>query len=112
MRLRFIRQGDAWMFDGFDKKKMIDDMQGFDESVTMLQLIEGFDVSGTVVDGSKVALSDYQGKVVLVDFWGTWCTPCRESLPELQELYAEFHEQGFEILGVAAAIQPRNWPTF
>ncbi len=101
MRLRFIRQGDAWMFDGFDKKKMIDDMQGFDESVTMLQLIEGFDVSGTVVDGSKVALSDYQGKVVLVDFWGTWCTPCRESLPELQELYAEFHEQGFEILGVA-----------
>ncbi len=41
MRLRFIRQGDVWMFDGFDKKKMIDDMQGFDESATMLQLIEG-----------------------------------------------------------------------
>jgi thiol-disulfide isomerase/thioredoxin len=51
--------------------------------------------------GQTVRLSDYRGKVVLVDFWATWCGPCRMSIPHLKELYAEYASQGLEIIGVA-----------
>jgi len=52
--------------------------------------------------GKSVKLSDYDGKIVLLDFWGTWCAPCIEAFPELIEIYKEFNGKGFEILGVAA----------
>ena len=51
-------------------------------------------------DGKKVALKDYRGKLVLLNFWATWCGPCRAEMPAMQRLYAEFKGQGFEIVGV------------
>lgn len=51
--------------------------------------------------GSTLSLSDFRGKVVLLDFWATWCTPCMLALPALLEIYEEFHAQGFEIIGVS-----------
>ncbi|MGA9213574.1 redoxin domain-containing protein [Kaistella sp.] len=52
--------------------------------------------------GKTVKLSEYNGKIILLDFWGTWCAPCIEELPNLVENYKEFNHWGFEILGVAA----------
>ena len=53
------------------------------------------------VDGKTVRLSDYQGKVVLIDFWATWCVPCEAEIPHLQELYAQNEPKGFVVLGVS-----------
>lgn len=52
-------------------------------------------------DGRRVALSDFRGKVVVLNFWATWCTPCRVEMPWLVELYERYRHSGLEVLGVA-----------
>lgn len=51
--------------------------------------------------GNSVSLSDYRGKVVLVNIWATWCPPCREEMPSLERLYQHFEGRDFEILAVS-----------
>ena len=51
-------------------------------------------------DGEVVKLSDLRGKVVLVNFWATWCRPCKQELPDIQRAYDEFHARGLEVLEV------------
>jgi cytochrome c biogenesis protein CcmG, thiol:disulfide interchange protein DsbE len=52
------------------------------------------------LDGNEVALSDYRGDVVLINFWATWCPPCRVEMPEMEAVYRDYRDEGFEILGV------------
>jgi thiol-disulfide isomerase/thioredoxin len=54
----------------------------------------------TPLDGSSFKLSDYAGKVVLINLWATWCGPCRMEMPELVRLSEEYKSQGFEVIGV------------
>lgn len=52
-------------------------------------------------NGVSQALSQYQGKIIVLNFWATWCAPCREEMPELSELYAEYKTKNVVVLGVA-----------
>ena len=59
------------------------------------------DFSFPGLDGKKIRLSDYKGKVVLVNIWATWCPPCVDEMPSMEKLYRKFKEQNFEILAVS-----------
>ncbi|MEL7099760.1 MAG: TlpA disulfide reductase family protein, partial [Pseudomonadota bacterium] len=64
------------------------------------------DVKFELGDGGKATLQDWSGKVVLVNFWATWCAPCRHEMPMLSELQAAFGGDDFEV--VTIAVGPHN----
>lgn len=52
------------------------------------------------INGNKTSLSDYKGKFVLVNFWATWCAPCRKEMPAMSNLHNEFGGDGLEVMGI------------
>src|SRR4026209_2038576 len=52
------------------------------------------------LNGRTVRLSDYQGKVVLINFWATWCPPCRAEMPDLVRLQREYGKEGLQVIGI------------
>jgi peroxiredoxin len=58
------------------------------------------------INGGSVQLADYKGKVVLLNFWATWCLPCKSEIPEFVEAYARYRDKGFVILGVLSEDDP------
>ena len=52
------------------------------------------------IDGEEFYLSDYSGKVVMLNFWGTWCPPCRKEIPDLVNLQTKYNKDGLEIVGI------------
>ena len=64
------------------------------------------DFSLSELNGQKLNLSDYRGKVVLLDFWATWCDSCQEEIPHFVELQNKYRNQGFHIVGVSMDDEP------
>jgi len=63
--------------------------------------IQATDFTQNDVNGKPVKLSDFKGKYVLLDFWASWCAPCRRENPNVKEAYAKYKSKGFEVLGVS-----------
>ena len=57
------------------------------------------------LSGDSISLADFKGQPVLIFFWASWCSVCKRTMPGLQSVYEEFHEQGFEILAVNSTLQ-------
>jgi thiol-disulfide isomerase/thioredoxin len=68
--------------------------------------------SVTTMDGKQVSMDDLQGKVVLLDFWATWCEPCREALPHIRKVAKKFEGQPLVILSVSLDNDERTWKEF
>lgn len=64
------------------------------------------EVEGSDITGGTVSLASLEGKVVLIDFWATNCPPCLEEMPNLKQIYADYHDDGFEIIGISLDEDP------
>src|SRR5262249_33682651 len=71
-----------------------------------------YDFTLTSIDGEPVKLSDYQGKVLLVNFWATWCGPCVVETPSLVRVYHKYRDRGFQVIGVAMQSEEDNVKKF
>lgn len=71
----------------------------------------GFELD-TLEGNAKVKLSDYKGKVVFVDFWASWCVPCKQSLPEFNKVYHQYKDKGFEIIAINLDENPEEAKAF
>jgi cytochrome c biogenesis protein CcmG/thiol:disulfide interchange protein DsbE len=61
-----------------------------------------------LLDGGSITLSDLKGKVVMIDFWASWCTPCRQEAPVLAQVYKEYQGRGVEFIGISIWDRPSD----
>jgi peroxiredoxin len=82
------------------------------KSLTMDNLKPGDhfrDISAKNLAGKEIKFSDFKGKVVLLDFWASWCKPCRISMKQLVGTYRQYHPQGFEIFSFSMDTDEQSW---
>lgn len=118
---RFFLAKGYLMLDQFDKaepplRDVVDGGEGIPERIRsaaaadleripiLRKLVVGnpaIAIKANTSDGKEITLDSYKGKVLLLDFWASWCMPCRQEMPNVKKAYNDFHGKGFEILGIS-----------
>ncbi|MEN8153762.1 MAG: TlpA disulfide reductase family protein [Acidobacteriota bacterium] len=73
------------------------------------QVSEPVNFSAGDIKGNTIELDEYKGKVVILDFWATWCPPCRREIPNLKEIYKTHKNDKFEIISIALERKPKDF---
>lgn len=73
--------------------------------------MQASEINLTDAKGKSISLASLKGKVVLVDFWASWCIPCRKKVPSLKKIYSKYKAKGFEIYGVSLDNYSEEWVT-
>lgn len=117
--LAHLNQDDAAkaQFEKFVKMETTDDLDRrralryiSEPSLARARMAPAFEVM--TADGQRVSLDDFKGKVVLLDFWATWCGPCREALPHMKDIAKKFQGQPLVILSVSLDDNQDKWKEF
>lgn len=64
------------------------------------------------INNKRISLKNYRGKIVMLNFWATWCTPCRQEMPSMEKLYRQFKNRGFVVVSVASGDDSKNVNAF
>jgi thiol-disulfide isomerase/thioredoxin len=83
-----------------------------DQKIVSFNQDKPFKIIGKTVDGADFTTASWKGKVILVNFWATWCGPCIGEVPRVKKMYAQYHAQGLEVLGVSNDFSANSLKTY
>lgn len=110
---RLLLQTVRPIFAASKDEKISDYTIGFDIHLNALALIgQELEFEAVLLDGTKIDLKDYRGKVILLDYWNTGCGPCLGEFPMMKAMYENYHDKGFEIIGFSVDEDVEQLTTF
>lgn len=108
--LDLYKELDASLSAKYSNSKYLGKLHG--EVASFSRLMKGSkapDITGTNPEGKTLSLSSFKGKIVMIDFWASWCGPCRKENPNVVRLYNKYHAKGFDIFGVSLDDDKDRW---